>query len=578
MARIFEVDMKALTVSESPFPKEWLLYGGRGLTSKLLCEMVDPAVDPLGPDNLLLFCPLVLSGTAAPSGSRLSVGFKSPLTGTIKESNAGGMLGYMLGQQDVRAIIIKNIPDGDGWWLIHIDAHGQMHIKGADKYAGLNNYDLQKSLRQDFGENIATGSIGLAGERLYNNASIITTEFLTNHPNRTAGRGGGGAVMGSRRLKAIVVEKPAETFKFPYADKDLFMKTLKRHQKAHETSPLMGIRFIGTAGNIGNTARRGILPVRNFSGEILEDEKLARVEPEVMRETILGRGGKVAQRCMPGCIGLCSNEIRNKDLEFLTGSLEYETIATNGPNCDNTDFDLIAEMDRFCDNIGIDTIEFGASVGVAMDAGLIPWGDKDAIYAIMDEMQRGVGLGDKIGLGTDLFGREIGAKRIPTVKGQAIAAYDPRANKGTGVTYATSAMGADHTAGLVHEDGHVGDPVKEDEKPYYSMKSQLDAMLQDYYMCTFNWGSTMPDPTIMTDYIKGAFGLDVPFRKLNELGIETLIAEIAFNERAGFTQKDDKLPEFFSTQPSGFDGAVFDLRPEQLQSAKQYKILLEEDA
>ena len=573
MARILDVDMNLLTVKESPFPEEWLLYGGRGLSSKLICDMVDPAADPLGPENVLLFCPLVLAGTAAPSGSRLSVGFKSPLTGTIKESNAGGMLGYMLGMQDIRAIIIRNKPEGDGWWLLHIDAQGVLSIKSADKYAGQNNYDLQTSLRKDFGDNIATGTIGVAGERLYYSASIITTEFLTNHPNRAAGRGGGGAVMGSRRLKAIVVEKPALPFRFPYADKDLFMKTLKRHQQAHEDSPLMGIRFIGTSGNLGNAAKGGILPVRNFSGELFEKEKLDRIEPDVMRETILSRGGKVAQRCMPGCIGMCSNEVHDKNRKFLTGSLEYETIGLCGPNCDISDFDLITEMDRFCDNIGIDTMEFGTAVGVAMDSGIIPWGDSAAVRGIMDEMYRGEGLGEKIGMGTERFGRSIGAKRIPTVKGQAISAYEPRAHKALGVTYAVSTMGADHTAGMVHT-GPGGAPTDKDQKPYYSLLGQLDSMVQDFYMCTFNWGSAMSDPTILTDYIKGAFGVDATFSKLEELGVETLVAEDDFNKRAGFKPEDDDLPEFFRTQPSAMGGAVYDFTPEELQSAKQYKSLL----
>ena len=576
MARIFEVDMKSKTVKESPFPEEWNLYGGRGLTSKLIYDMVDPKADPLGPDNVLLFCPMVLAGTAAPSGTRVSVGFKSPLTGGIKESNAGGMLGYMLGIQAVRAIIIKNKPEGDGWWLIHIDASGALHIKSADKYAGLNNYDLQESLRKDFGENIATGTIGVAGERQYLCAGIITTEYLTNKPNRTAGRGGGGAVMGSRRLKAIVVDKPAETFKFPYADMDLFMKTLKRHQEVHENHHIIGIRFIGTTGNLGNTASGGILPVRNFSGQMLNEEERGLIEPENLQKMVIDRGGKTGQRCMPGCIARCSNEVNSKDRKFLTGSLEYETVAMCGPNCNIYDYNFLAETDRFCDNIGIDSIEFGASVGMAMDHGLIPWGDKDAVYKIMDEMLRGVGLGHELGMGTDRFGRSIGAKRIPAVKGQALAAYDPRANKGIGVTYATSSMGGDHTAGLVHP-AVSGDPTNKDNKPYYSMVFKLDAMLQDYYMCTFNWATASTDPTIMTDYIKGAFGIDIPFKRINELGVETLYIEDDFNRRAGFTQEDDDLPEFFRTEQSAQNNAVFDLTAEELLAAKDYNVLLKEE-
>ena len=573
MARLFEVDMKSMTVKESHFPKEWLLYGGRGLTSKLLSEMVTPTADPLGPDNLLLVCPLVLGGTVAPSGNRVSFGYKSPLTGGIKESNTGGMFGHMLGLQNVRAIIIKNKPEEDDLWMLYLDAQGKMHLRGADKYAGMNNYGLQEELRKDFGENIATATIGAAGERQYLMSSIAATEFITNHPTRHAGRGGGGAVMGSKRLKAIIIEKPATQFKYPYADKEFFMATLKRHQEFHKQHPLQGIQFIGTSGNIGNTAKMGVLPVRNFSGDLLEDEKFATIDPAVVRETNLERGGKFAQRCMPGCIGLCSNEIHDKDGKSLTGSLEYETVAMCGPNCDITDYDFIALQDRFCDDIGIDTIEFGTTVGVAMDIGAIKMGDMDAVRKIMDEMYRGEGLGAKIAEGTERYGRSVGSKRIPAIKGQAIAAYDPRTNKGTGITYSTSSMGADHTAGLVL--GPPGaDLTSKDGKIMASMSGQLDAMLQDYYMCTFNWGSAMSDPTVITDYVKGAFGIDVTFKNLQELGVETLLLEDEFNKGAGFTIEDDDVPEFFRKEHAKFNNAVFDFTLEELQSAKRYEDLL----
>jgi aldehyde:ferredoxin oxidoreductase len=573
MQRIIRVNMRTKDVTEQEVSGEQLLYGGRRLIAKILNEEVNPNCDPLGKENKLMFCTMILSGTAAPSSGRLSIGCKSPLTGTIKESNVGGMLGQMLGMHFIRAIILEDLPPDDGWWLLHIDAEGKVHLLPANEYAGKNNYELRKCLEERFGNKIATGSIGLAGERLYKNSSVIVSEFRTNHPNRAAGRGGVGSVMGSKRIKALVVSQPQKPTPYPYADKNLFLQTVKRHQQVHSSHGLMGIRQVGTAGTIANTGAHGVLPVRNFSGELFEPEKLENIMPHTLESIYKGRGGKTAQRCMPGCIGLCSNEYVDKDGNYITGGLEYETIALCGSNCDISDTDVIASIDRFCDDMGMDTMEFGATIGVAMDSGVIPWGDIEAVRRIMKEVKEGTDFGNLIGQGTEVFGKAIGAKRIPTVKGQSISAYDPRNSKGIGVTYATSGMGADHTAGMVL--GQGGDPTKKDEKAYYSMINQIDSAMQDSFMCTFNWGSAITDITIITDYVKGALGIELTEKDLIGIAVDTLELEDKFNKAAGFKKEDDDLPRFFREEPSEYNGAVFDFTLDELQEAKNYRKALE---
>lgn len=574
MQRVIRVNMRTRDITEKKLTGEQLLYGGRRMIAKILNEKVNPKCDPLGEENKLIFSTMVLSGTAAPSSGRLSIGCKSPLTGTIKESNVGGMLGHMLGMHNVRAIIFEDLPQDDDWWLFHIDITGKAHLLPANEYVGKNNYELRNCLENHFGTKIATGSIGLAGERLYKNSSIMVSEFRTNYPNRAAGRGGVGSVMGSKHIKALVISQPQNPLPYPYADKNLFLQTVKRHQKIHSSHGLMGIRQVGTAGTIANTGAHGVLPVRNFSGDLFEHEKLEKIMPHTLQNIYISRGGKVAQRCMPGCIGLCSNEYVDENGNYITGGLEYETAALCGSNCDISDMDAIASIDRFCDDMGIDTMDFGAAIGVAMDCGLIPWGDIESIRNIMKGIKEGSDFGNLICQGAEVFGKAIGAKRIPTVKGQAISAYDPRNSKGIGVTYATSGMGADHTAGMVL--GQGGDPTKKEEKVYYSLINQIDSAMQDSFMCTFNWGSAITDMTIITDYVKDALGIELTEKDVFNIGIETLELEERFNRGSGFTKEDDDLPKFFREEPSAYNGAVFDITLEELQEAKNYRRILEE--
>ncbi len=562
MQHIYRVNMKTGDITDQTAKREELLYGGRGLIAKILSEEVNPKCDPLGKENKLIFCTSILSGTMAPSGGRLSVGAKSPMTGGIKEANVGGMLGIYLGQHAIRAIVIEQKSDDDTYKLVYVDPKGRVSLLPADKYRTMTNYMLVEALREEVGPDVACGSIGTAGERQYLNSSIICTEFGTGHPNRAAARGGIGSVMGSKHLKALVVSKPDGAEKYPYEDMGMFAQTVKRHQELHKKSPLVNIAKSGTAGAVAMQAPLGIMPVRNFSGELSEEEKLEGLMPETFVGTIVSRGGKVGQRCMPGCIARCSNEFRDADGE-------YETVSLCGSNCDIYDLDTIAIMDRFCDDMGIDTIDFGAAIAVAMDSGKIEWGDKEAVLKIMDEIRKDEGFGRIVAQGAAYLGKEIGAKRIPVVKNQAMAAYEPRNSKGIGVTYATSPMGADHTAGMVL--GQGGDPTVNDEKVYYSMINQIDSAMQDCFMCTFNWGSAMSDPTLITDYVKYALGIDLSIKDLMQIGIRTLETELAFNKAAGLTNDDDVLPAFFKEEPSPATGAVFDFTMEELQLAKNYK-------
>jgi len=241
------------------------------------------------------------------------------------------------------------------------------------------------------------------------------------------------------------------------------------------------LREIGTPALVDVTGPKAILPVRNYSGEFYD--KLASINREQFLSKLKANGGRSGKPCQAGCVIHCSNHYNDAKGEYLTSGLEYETVALLGANCDIADFDIIARMDWLCDDFGIDTIETGATIGVCMEAGKIPWGDGEAAIGLIEEMISGTELGKLLGQGTLVAGKTLGVKRIPTVKGQAMAAYDPRNLKGTGVTYATSPMGADHTAGLTMS--AALNPISPLGQASLSGMVQSVAATADSFMCLF---------------------------------------------------------------------------------------------
>ena len=344
-------------------------------------------------------------------------------------------------------IAVRGIPEEEGLCLLHIDREGKVELLDATEYKGVNNYELREKLAGRFGDKVATITIGSAGELGYRSASIHVSEFGAGHPSRAAARGGLGAVMGSKGLKAIVVEKPAERYKVEYADEEKFKEVCALVNKViaqgAQSDPFHNI---GTISTIEVTGTNGILPVDNFSGKLFPAYQ--EVGANKFLTNLATRGGKNKLACQPGCVVQCSNCYNDENGEYLTSGFEYETIALFGPNCHISDLDSIARMDRLCDDIGVDTIEAANAIAVAMEAGKLPWGDAEAALALLGEMKVGTEFGRIMGDGCEAVGKYLGCKRIPTVKHQALAGYEPRNTKGTGITYATSPMGADHTAGL----------------------------------------------------------------------------------------------------------------------------------
>lgn len=566
MSQFLRVNMNSKSVQFEKVNDDYTLFGGRGLIAKLLNDEVDPKCDPLGHENKLIVCPGLLTGTSAPCAGRISVGGKSPLTGTIKEANSGGIAAQMLSKLGIKAIIIEDKPVKQEWFILKIDREG-FSLLPADQYAGMNNYKLTEELKKNYGSKIGVISIGGAGERGYRNSTVQITDTL-GHPSRAAARGGLGAVMGSKGLKAIVLDVagPANT---NYVDKEKFSKASKNYVKGIQENPVSGqaMPALGTAVLVNIVNALGALPTRNYSSgqfekaEDISGENLAKIQSE--------RGGKTGHACHPGCVIRCSNIYNDENGEYLTAGFEYETIGLNGSNCGISSLDTIAKIDRLCDDFGIDTMDTGCTIAVCMEAGKLKFGDDKGALGLIQEMIDGTEFGNVLGQGTEYTGKKLGVKRIPTVKGQAMAAYDPRALKGTGVTYATSPMGADHTAGNSLGNPTV-DPYKKEGQVDLSTTLQVGMSTFDNLgMCIFS-GFCIEDPKnvgYLLEMMAGKFGGEWNPDKLFGIGVQTLALEKEFNRVAGFTSKDNKLPEFIYNEPLSPQNIVFDIEEEEMSKA-----------
>lgn len=566
--KIFRVNMTDLSVKVEEVPKKWERLGGRALTSAIVGEEVDPNCHPLGKRNKLVFAPGLLSGTIAPSSGRMSVGAKSPLTGGIKESNSGGSAAQQLAKLGIKALIIEGLPEGDKFYNLHVDATG-VKIQEETELIGKGNYEVIDRLSQKYGNKIGVITIGQAGEYRMSAANISVKDY--HGYIRSAGRGGLGAVMSSKRIKYITLDDTngpgvpiAQPDKFKEAAR-VFAKGLKEHPVTGEGLPTYGTNVLV---NILNEA--GGLPTHNFRmGRFAGANKISG---ETMYQTIVDRKGKPTHNCHAGCVISCSQVYNDKEGKFVTAGFEYETIWGFGAVCMVDDLDIIAQADRICDDIGIDTIETAVAISTAMEGGVIPFGDGEGMLNLIREIGKGSYLGRIIGNGAGFTGKAFGVTRVAVVKNQAIPAYDPRAVKGIGVTYATTPMGADHTAGysvatnILKVGGDISPLAKEGNVKLSKDLQVATATIDSLGLCLFVAFSVLDKPEVyqaMVDMIDAKNGPDTVKDDVAELGKFVLATERKFNAAAGFTKSDDRLPEFFE-EPVPPHDATWDFSGEEL--------------
>ena len=555
--KILRVNMTDLTSSFEDLPDEWKVLGGRGLTAKILNKEVPSEIDPMSPAAKLIIATGPLAGTMAPSCGRISVGAKSPLTNGIKEANAGGPTAQKLDKLGIRAIILEGAPKDDKLYLLHLSKNG-LTIEGADEYKGIRNYALVEKLHEKFNPKSAVISIGVIGERKLKGAAVDFTD-KDGHTSRHAARGGVGAVMGAKGVKAIVVdESGAPTIEL--ADKDAFRATLKEWVQYLPTDPMIQMfSAYGSACSAKMLRDIGSMPVFNYGSDPLDVGPITGQGIDAVNKE---RGGKM-DACMPGCIVKCSVVYNDPDGKYLTASYEYEATALLGTNLGITDPDVVARFDRICDEIGIDCIECGAAMGVAAAAGKIKMGDPEGVHSLLDEIEKGTEFGKTLANGVVSTCKALGVDRIPAFKGQAIPAHDPRVGKGTGVTYATSPMGADHTAGLCYG----GDFMNNDGAVERSLAEQIYAAAKDALgYCYFATpGDKKKTLEFLRDLVNARYGTSLDLDDLIKLGRETLKDEVAFNKNSGFHTLNEPDPEFVRTEAVAPLGNVFGVPEEDLE-------------
>jgi aldehyde:ferredoxin oxidoreductase len=532
---ILRIDMTTQCINKSKIPGNYVGLGGRGLTSVIINDEVPADCSPLSSDNRLVFAPGFLTGTRLVNTGRLSIGGKSPLTCGIKESNVGGTMANALACHGITAIIIEGKAPDNGLFILKINADSSASLVTADHYKEMRNYELTRMILAEYGEKNSISSIGPAGELQLLSASIQTTD-TEGKPCRSAGRGGLGAVMGSKGLKALVVStegKANRSIVDPAALKEVsrkFASAIKKDGWSGRVLP-----EFGTASNIAGINAQGALPTMNARKGSFHDAD--KISGETMSLTIRQRGGKTSHKGCSQCIINCSNIYVDNAGKPVTSALEFETIWAMGAMIENSDLDAIARLDFLCDDIGLDTMNTGTALAVAMDAGYKSFGDADWAIEMVEEAAKGTDLGRIIGNGPDAVGKHFKNPRVPTVKGQSIAGYDPRAMQGMGVTYATSPMGADHTAGF------VGNGSSTDLLLQASQSSQIHiAAIDSTGLCMFAQSGGLDN---LFKAISAITGKDFGSQDWQELGIRCLKTELQFNRRAGLRNEDDRLPAMF---------------------------------
>ena len=545
MRKYLHINLNDREIKTDELEGEDVVRAGLYLIAKTLLEHNVAEADPLGPDNILIFSAGPFAGTSFSNANRTSVGCKSPMTGGIKEANGGGSFSYALGQLYIAGFNLYGI--SDDWIVIHLKKDGTVSFDDASDYMGLGNFEAAEKLHAKYGKKVSLALCGPVGEYKGNLAGIAFSD-KENRPARLAARGGVGAVMGSKRVKAVV----CDTHKMPnFVDRKSVTRGIRDYSKMLRDNPVIVNFFqkVGTMGMADYTNHIGGLPVRNFSAGSVD---LAEGEPFRMGGeyiTVLNneRGGDQTHACMPGCVIQCSNIYADADGKEVVSPVEYETIGLLGTNCGVTDPDDLAGLNYIANDLGVDTIETGAMLAVLMDAGLAEFGDVEFMIEALKEVRLGTENGKIYAGGTGVAGRHFGAKRIPVIKNQAISAYDPRVIEVTGISMMTTAMGADHTAGNAARYNSREKGV--DKLMGVSLSAQVNMAMNDSLgLCIFGQSVTGSNLPFIVNTMNSAHGIAMSEDDLQEIGREALRMEAEFNRLAGFGDADDDLPEFFYTE------------------------------
>lgn len=547
MRKYLDINLADRSLATRELHGEDIVKAGRYLIAKTLLEMGTASVDPMSLDNPLVFSAGPFAGSSFSNANRTSVGCKSPLTGGVKEANGGGSFSYGLGQQKIAGFTLHGAsPD---WVVIHFRKDGGLDFDDASPYLGKGNFEAQAMLHKRYGKKVTIALCGPVGEYGGLLAGISFSD-KDGRPARLSARGGVGAVMGVKKVKAVVVDLDKIP---PFNEPRKVNSAIKDYAKMLQADSLVANFYakIGTMGMADLQNMMGGLPVRNFSAGQMVDTSTGekfRMGGDYISQLNVSRGGEHTHACMPGCVIQCSNVYVDAAGKEVVSPVEYETLGLLGTNCGIGDPDELAQLNFIANDLGIDTIEAGATLAVLMEAGLGAFGDAAFMTDCLAEIGRGTERGRLWAQGTARVGEHYRVRRVPVIKKQAISAYDPRVVEATGISMMATAQGADHTVGNLPR--LKTREMTGAELVAQSLAHQARVAANDSLgLCIFGMSVTNPNTEFLTNAINAAHGTSLTKDFFEALGRETLRLEYEFNRRAGFTEKDDELPDFFYTEP-----------------------------
>ena len=547
MRMYYDIHLGDRTITKRELHGEEIVKAGRYLIAKTLLEMGAATVDPLSPENPLIFSAGPFAGSSFSNANRTSVGCKSPLTGGVKEANGGGSFSYGLGHLKIAGFTLHGA--SREWVVIHFKKDGGLDFDDAAPYLGKGNFEAQAMLHARYGKKVTIALCGPVGEYQGLLAGISFSD-KDGRPARLSARGGVGAVMGAKQVKAIVVDLDRIP---PFHEAKKVNAAIKDYAKMLQADSMV-VNFyakIGTMGMADMQNTLGGLPVRNFSAGQMVDvstgEKF-KMGGEYISQLNVSRGGEHTHACMPGCVIQCSNVYHDANGKEVVSPVEYETLGLLGTNCGLGDPDDLAQMNHIANDLGVDTIETGATLAVLMEAGLGAFGDVQFMADCLAEIRKGTEKGRLWAQGTARVGEHYKVRRVPVIKKQAISAYDPRVVEATGITMMATAQGADHTAGNLPrlKTREMDAPAIVEQSLAHQARVAANDSLG---LCIFGMSVTNPNTEFLANAINAAHGTNLTKDFFEPLGHEALRLEWEFNKRAGFTAKDDELPEFFYQEP-----------------------------
>jgi aldehyde:ferredoxin oxidoreductase len=568
MFSILRINTATFKTTTEAFDSKEFLLGGRTLSSRLVSREIPATCDALGKKNKLFFCSGVLSGTTVSSSDRLSIGGKSPLTGGIKESNAGGIVGVRMAQHGLRCIALEDAPQQDAGWKIIVVGKGRTEFVDGEFLAGKGVYEKSELLNNRFGAKAGCVTIGPTAEKL-----LYATGIACSDPHgvcsRYAGRGGLGAVMASKKIIALVILNDGEV-KPEFKDQEAFKVGAKKIVQLLKENPVSSqFTKYGTAAMVDICQALKVLPTKNFRHGVMDGAE--KINAQTMYDTIKERGGEglTQHACMHPCAIQCSNVYSDKDGKLLCSPVEYETMALMGSNLCLQDLDAIATMNRIANDAGVDTLDVGAAIGVAMEAGLAEFGDTKAAIGLMEEVRALTPLGRILASGCKIAAQVLGVRHAPHVLGQAIPAYEPRGTKGMAMTYLSSPMGADHTFGFTLRDEEV--PTSKEGKVALSKKFQVIGSRMDAMgMCNFVRYSVQNDMQPLLDLVRFRYGVEISEEEFDDIVKETLRIEHLFNSDAGITAMNYRFCESFYEEAQPETGEKMDITDEESAQARKW--------